>query len=167
LHHKQTIKAMPCLQELFPLCRRQLQCNAHVSDKDATLTRIGTRGRTRRETNKNCPTKFQTDSTTFREEEEPFNFDSTVRTVRKTETTITCSNYAYMSNHRVINHERAQRGIPLLTRCAILDEIARGKAQEMANRSKTLKPYQSATMVENVQKNFFSAANAPTCHARG
>lgn len=61
------------------------------------------------------------------------------------------SSYAYMSNHVVVNQERTRHGVSKLMRCAILDEMARGKAQEMAKQQRLLQPYNSDTMVENVQ----------------
>ncbi|CAB9520964.1 expressed unknown protein [Seminavis robusta] len=60
--------------------------------------------------------------------------------------------YAYLSNHVRVNQERQQRDIPLLTRCSILDEMARGKAVEMAHANQILTPYRSDTLVEHVQK---------------
>ena len=60
--------------------------------------------------------------------------------------------YAYLSNHVVVNQERTQRNLPALVRCSILDEMARGKAQEMAAQQRLLTPYASETMVENVQR---------------
>ena len=64
---------------------------------------------------------------------------------------ITCS-YAYMSNHVMVNRERQLHKRQTLTRCAILDDMARSKAKEMAAQSRLLKPYRSETMVENVER---------------
>lgn len=74
-----------------------------------------------------------------------------VGTMRKKEIPVT-QQYAYMSNHVVVNQERTQRKIPFLTRCSILDEMARGKALEMASQKRLLQPYASATMEENVER---------------
>ena len=54
----------------------------------------------------------------------------------------------------VVNQERAKRGIAPLTRCSILDNLAREKAQAMADAGQLLEPYSSAggVMVENVQR---------------
>ena len=60
--------------------------------------------------------------------------------------------YAYMSNHVIVNRERKLHHRPPLTRCAILDDMARSKAQEMAAQSRLLKPFCSETMVENVER---------------
>lgn len=96
-----------------------------------------------------------TDSSTLRMEEEgnstTDNIDLKLGNIRRKEISKT-KQYAYMSNHVVVNQERRQRDIPLLTRCSILDDMAKSKAQEMANKGQTLQPYHSATMVESVHR---------------
>jgi len=57
---------------------------------------------------------------------------------------------AYVSNHVVVNHERTRLGLEPLTRCAILDEMARSKAQQMAKEGRLLQAYSSPVLCENV-----------------
>lgn len=71
---------------------------------------------------------------------------------RYTDTSSSSNSYAYMSNHVMVNRERNLHNLPSLTRCAILDDIARSKAQEMAAQRRLLKPFCSDTMAENVDR---------------
>lgn len=146
---------MECLAELWNLRRWTRR-----SSRSIRTVSVGTNGSRKEPRGRGRTLSIETlcTSDTFIEEAELEHSPTVVAlgNMRKKEITSVCpsKNYAYLSNHVRVNQERQQRGLALLMRCAILDEMARDKARQMALAGTVLTPYGSSSIVEHVQRTF-------------